>query len=112
MKSIVLLCVEFFWNLALACYQHYEPCLHTPSCLIDENRHNCSNAGETYCFKDDVILSIAVRGCAELAYCNATIVLGRRYCCNTDYCNHAGREIQIAWLMIMAMLMAIVVIIR
>ncbi|CAF3190684.1 unnamed protein product [Rotaria sp. Silwood2] len=97
---------------ALACYKHHERCTYKPSCLIDANRKNCTSSEEKYCFKDDLILGMEIRGCAESALCNATPLIGIRYCCNTDYCNYAMNEIRISWFMIITMLMTIIVIIR
>ncbi|CAF4619294.1 unnamed protein product [Rotaria sp. Silwood1] len=110
--SLLLLTLLVSTVQALACYEHYQQYLYKPSCLIDANRKNCSSPQEKYCFKDDMFFGMARRGCAEPASCNVTLPFGIRYCCNTDYCNHAMKGIHMSWFMMLTMLMTIMIIIR
>ncbi|CAF1406447.1 unnamed protein product [Adineta ricciae] len=50
--------------------------------------------------KEDNVFGMAIRGCAEASFCNATVFLGYRHCCNTNYCNHAITKFHMGPLMI------------
>ncbi|CAF1423905.1 unnamed protein product, partial [Rotaria sordida] len=105
--SLLILTIFISTLQALACYKHHDQCAYKPSCLVDANRKNCSSPEETYCYKDDIIFGMAIRGCAEPEFCNATIPIGTRHCCNTNYCNHAMKGIHITWIMTIIMPMTI-----
>lgn len=48
----------------------------------------------------------------DASYCNVTILLGTRYCCDIDYCNHAAYGMEITRFMILTMLIVIYVMIK
>ncbi|CAF0868358.1 unnamed protein product [Rotaria sp. Silwood1] len=89
---------QFFRSLeiidyGILCYKH-SACTTKESCIIDANKYQCSNS-ETFCVKNNIFFDVSERGCGDSFTCNASITIPGRYCCNTDYCNHAISSIQI-----------------
>lgn len=121
---------ELLICLAIACYQHYDICGQSSTCLVDANKKNCTGEDQNYCAvseicraftsdrfpsrkmigssvwpREDVVSrrrfrhSIISSSClADAAYCNSTLLLGIRHCCETDYCNQAVIKHRTTWL--------------
>ncbi|CAF1215886.1 unnamed protein product [Rotaria sordida] len=89
---------QFFRSLeivdyGISCYKH-SVCSNKESCIIDANKYQCSNS-DTFCVKNNIFFDVTERGCGDSFTCNVSITILGRYCCTTDYCNHAISSIQI-----------------
>ncbi|CAF0771855.1 unnamed protein product [Adineta ricciae] len=98
--SLVVLTLFVAISHAISCYEHHHQCLYTPACTTEANKKNCTESKHQYCFKEENVFGLAIRGCAEASFCNTTVFLGYRHCCNTNYCNHATTKHYIGSLMI------------
>ncbi|UJR08927.1 hypothetical protein I4U23_013179 [Adineta vaga] len=98
--SLLVLTIFVSTSHAISCYEHHHQCLYTPACTTEANKKNCTDIQHKYCFKEDNVFGMAIRGCAEASFCNATVFLGYRHCCNTNYCNHAMTKLHMSSLMI------------